>query len=553
MRAPKLLRIAIIGDFLHASRNGDVTDILVFLAKLRIVILLLAVSAGLAAADAHQLARDAARAARSGDYARAFLLYSQAAQLSPYSPYAALSRDMLSSAVRASQANLLPETSGGDGEGLDENLSDIISDEDLAEASKPLPPIKLNAKSERFDLRQRAPVRRLWEEVLQQYGLEVVFDESIRDAEPLPIHLDDVDYRTAIRALELSSNTVAYPVAENLVLVAPNSAETQTRLEPYAAVAIPLPYTLTTEEALEIANALRQALEIRAMMVDGVRRLMLVRDRYSRVLLAQLLAQELMNAPQDLVVEVLREVNRRSLYRYGINWMTTAPAIVFTTWMNNVLKPVEGVGYLAFGGNPMIGIGLSTVEAVAFMNRTDANTIYRAEARASSGKESTFKLGQRYPVVQQSYVRREGQQFRGAFFPQVQFEQLGFSMTVKPVVWRDSVTLDLKATIELLTGESVNGIPVFSNRETATRVRLDAGQTVAVAGLLSREEAVSLSGLAGLSQVPGIGALFRQTTTTKENTELLILITPRLIHQRPERGSTPTLYTGTATRFQAPL
>lgn len=559
--------MANLKKFLHASLHGNVTVVLVFPGNLRraayfrVTVLLLAAAMGLAGADAHQLARNAAQAARSGDYARAFMLYSQAAQLAPYSTYAAQSRDMLLAAMRADQLDLLTDgAASGAAEDADndipeDDLSDIISDEDLEEARKPLPPVQLAASDTRFHLQQRAPVKRLWEETLKRYGLDVVFDDAVRDGEPISLSLDDAGYREAIRALELVSNTIAYPVSESLVLVAPNDQNTQTRLEPYAAVAIHIPFALQVEDAQEIANALRQALEIRAMMVDGSRRLLLVRDRYPRVLLAQVLAHELMSAPQDLVLEVeLREVNRRSFHRYGINWTTDVPMILLTNWMNNTLRPVEGFNYLAFGGNPMVGIGLSTVEAVAFMNRGETRTLYRAEARASSGRESEFKLGQRYPVVQQSFLRAtQLNQAQGTFFPQVQFEQLGFSMTAKPVVWRDSVTLDLRVTIELLTGESVNGIPIFSNRETTTRVRLETGQTVAVAGLLSRDEAVNLSGLAGLSRMPGIGALFRQTSTTREETDLLILITPRLVHQRPVRGSTPALYTGTATRSLPPL
>lgn len=529
-------------------------------------------------ADARKLARDAARAARDGDYVRAFALYSQAAQQEPYSSYAAQSRAMLAAARREQQVSIAtasgtvtelpaafsdalgdlavdPDKSASNGEDNLDELTDIISPADLAETRQPLPPIQLEAGLQRTAIDTRAPRRRLWEEVLRSYGLEVIFDQSIRDEQPVVLELEDADYREAIRALELVTGTNAYVVTEKLLLVAPDDQNAQNRLEPTVAVAIPIPMVLRTEDATEIANALRQALEIRTVMVDGERRLLLLRDRYARVLLAQVLAEELMAAPQDVVLEIeLREVNHRSLNRYGIQWQTEFPVTLFRTWLNNRIRPVEGVSYLTFSSNPLVGIGIGASELVAFMSRNDARTLYRAELRTGSGKEAELNLGQQYPVIQQSFLTAPTSQ-PGAttFFPQVQFRQLGASFKATPTIWRDVVTLDFQATVELLTGESVNGIPVFSNREVSTRFQLREGQTVAVSGLLARDEAVSLTGLAGLASLPGIGALFRQTTTQREETDLLILVTPRVLHPRSVRGSSPTIYTGTATRFLAPL
>ena len=309
-------------------------------------VLLLLIAMQLPAADARKLARDAAKAARSGDYVTAFSLYSQAARLEPHSSYDAQSRAMLSAANRSQQLGppSNPEEDAGDEADDLEDFSDFITDEDMAETRRPLPPLQLVSGDQRINLETRSPVKALWEEILRHYKLDVVFDDAIRDAEPISIELTGASYRDAIRLLELATNTIAYPVSESLLLIAPNDQNTQTRLEPNVAVAIQSPLAMTTEDAQEIANALRQALEIKALMVDGARRVMLVRDRYARVMLAQALAAEILSSPQDVILEIeLREVNKRNLTRYGINWATNFPALVFTSWMNNTLSPVEGL------------------------------------------------------------------------------------------------------------------------------------------------------------------------------------------------------------------
>jgi hypothetical protein len=534
---------------------------------LRVLVVILLLASALLAGEAENLAREAAKAARAGDYLQAFTLYSRAAQISPYGTYANQSRAMLAAAASQEQvrigstsASALPQPPVPQNAvaGSEESaLLGLIDSEAMAETRRLLPPIRLEADRASHDLALSAPSQKLWEEVLKRYGLDVVFDDSVKDAEPVRLEIANAGYREAIRALELVTNTIAIPVGEKLLLVSTNSANAQIQLEPTAAVAIPVPQAIANEDATEIANAIRQALEIRTVMVDATRRILLLRDRYSKVLTAQVLAEELLSYPQDVVLELeFREVTRRSFNRYGINLPTSFPITVFTNWMNNVVRPVEGfTNFITFGGGAsVVGIGIASAEAVAFMSRTDSKTIYRAEIRGNSGKETVFNLGQEYPILRSSFISGPTQQpGSSVFFPQVDFKQIGFAVKAKPVVWRNTVTLDLNVSVSLLTGESSNGIPVLANREATTRLQVEDGQQIAVAGLLVKEEARSLTGLAGLNQLPGIGALFRQTSTTKDETEVLVVIRPRILQPRSPRLASPVWWTGTATRFVAPL
>ena len=534
-----------------------------FLVAMRALILLFILAGCCLAGEAERLAHDAAKAARAGDYVRAFSLYSRAAQLSPYSTYSQQSRAMLAAAASNEQvrfgpsASRTPEAPPTEARGQQEALLGSIDAETLAATRRPLPPIHLEATDAVRDIHETATAKKLWETVLKGYGLDAVFDESVQGTAPVRLNLDGANYRQAIHALELVTNTIAIPVSENLLLVATNSANAQTQFEPAAAIAIPLPQAIANEDATEIANTVRQALEIRTVMVDASRRLLLIRDRYAKVLAAQALCEELFGYPQDVVLEVeFREVTRRAMDRFGLNLPTSFPVRVFTTWLNNRITPAEGfLNYLSFGGGAsLVGIGIASSEAVAFMSRSDSKTIYRAEVRGSSGKESTLSLGQEYPILKSSFLSGPTQQpGSSVFFPQVDFKQIGFQVKAKPVVWRNTVTMDLTVSVSLLTGESSNGIPVLSNRETTTRLRMENGQLIAVAGLLRKEEAQNLSGLAGLSQMPGIGALFRQTTNVKEDSEVLILIQPRVVQNRSGRMASTGWWTGTSTRFLAPL
>ena len=88
-------------------------------------------------------------------------------------------------------------------------------------------------------------------------------------------------------------------------------------------------------------------------------------------------------------------------------------------------------------------------------------------------------------------------------------------------------TLDLQ--LRTLLGQSLNGIPVISNREFQGSLTLEDGQPAVVAGEVDHTEQRSMNGIPGLGAIPGLNQIM--TSNNKEDTEdeLLIVITPRVI------------------------
>jgi type II secretory pathway component GspD/PulD (secretin) len=113
--------------------------------------------------------------------------------------------------------------------------------------------------------------------------------------------------------------------------------------------------------------------------------------------------------------------------------------------------------------------------------------------------------------------------------------------------------LDLETEFKVITGQSVNGIPIISNRKLATKVRMREGESAVVAGLLTSNEARSIAGIAGLGEMPGLGALFRQTNKSDQTSEVLLVIKPTLLSLPPGEFVTHTIFTGSETRPLTPL
>jgi hypothetical protein len=124
-------------------------------------------------------------------------------------------------------------------------------------------------------------------------------------------------------------------------------------------------------------------------------------------------------------------------------------------------------------------------------------------------------------------------------YPGSEYLDLGVKVKATPSLHENNeVTLQLEFEIRALSGSSVNGIPIITNRTVAQTVRLKENEPSMIAGLLDREETKSLSGIPGFARLPGVGYAFGQRTTSMTETELLIVVTPRRMsdHIRESRA-----------------
>src|SRR6266404_3855330 len=129
-------------------------------------------------------------------------------------------------------------------------------------------------------------------------------------------------------------------------------------------------------------------------------------------------------------------------------------------------------------------------------------------------------------------------------YPGSEYEDIGIKIKATPQLHdTKEVTLQLEFEIKSLSGSSINGIPVISNRTVTQTVRLKEDETSLITGLLSDNETRTLSGIPGLAQLPGVGYAFGTRSNSFTNDELIFLITPRRV--RSPFHESKTIYAGT--------
>ncbi|RVD55455.1 type II and III secretion system protein family protein [Mesorhizobium sp. M2D.F.Ca.ET.185.01.1.1] len=137
-----------------------------------------------------------------------------------------------------------------------------------------------------------------------------------------------------------------------------------------------------------------------------------------------------------------------------------------------------------------------------------------------SGETASFNAGGEVPIRS---VNAQGE-------VEIQFKQFGVNLNFTPVVLDDGkIHIKLAPEVSDLTGFTPAGDPIFTNRKLATVVDLRDGQSFAVGGLLSSKNTRLQDQVPWLGQVPIIGALFHNSSTQKEETELVVIVTPYLV------------------------
>jgi type II secretory pathway component GspD/PulD (secretin) len=112
--------------------------------------------------------------------------------------------------------------------------------------------------------------------------------------------------------------------------------------------------------------------------------------------------------------------------------------------------------------------------------------------------------------------------------PEFQFEDLGITLKLTPQILRsDAVSLALDMKVEALAGSSIDNIPILNNRAMNSTITVPAGHTAMLATLVSSSEMKDLTGLPGLSELPGFQGTDQDRQ--KSSTELLITITPHIV------------------------
>lgn len=499
----------------------------------------------------------AEKAEKQGDLVRAWTLYAQASALEPKNrKYAAKAAGLREVALE--RAQVVVQKTPLDLPPLDPSIVRSLTEDELVELRRLRMPAQLRPKAGRMGFRASGAVRAVTEQILKNCGIDVVFDSAFDATQQVKIGLDDASCAEAISALELLGGIFLVPISDSVAMVVRDTAEKRREQDPVAAVAIPLPEPVSVQEAQEAGRNVQQMFEIQKFAIDGARRVALMRDRVWKIRDAQLVFLQLMTRRPEVYVDVeLVQIANQRDTRYGLGIQAMTQLVNFGgLWNSPVSAPGGFNAFLTFGGGlSLFGFGITTAGIFASMTDTQATTVQSATLRSLDSQPAELLFGQRFPIQVQVYIG-EGANSPGAFAPppQIQFENLGLTLKITPRVHPGrEVTLAVESDFKVLTGASLNGIPVIASRNYQGQVRLKEGEWAVGAGLTDVSDSKGFSGIAGIAEIPGLGIALRDNTRSRANRDYVLLLKPRIVHTGPLDVATPPIWVGSETRPLPPI
>ncbi len=248
------------------------------------------------------------------------------------------------------------------------------------------------------------------------------------------------------------------------------------------------------------------------------------------------------------------EVQRTQLKHFGINLQSLVSAHGFafgllsgrgTLLSSQLSSPGDGNtgGIVRNANDNALSAGLTRgtvdVDSVidALENQGLVTILAEPNLTALSGKSASFLAGGEFPIPVLSDISTVT----------IEYKPFGVSLNFTPTVLsKDKISLLVNPEVSQLSDSSVslNGtsVPIVDTRRATTTVELGSGQSFTIAGLLKSNRSNSISQFPGLGDLPVLGALFRSHAFENDQTELVIIVTPYIVHgvDNPEALADPT-------------
>jgi general secretion pathway protein D len=377
------------------------------------------------------------------------------------------------------------------------------------------------------------PLRSVFDVISRASGVSFVFDKDVRADQRTTIVLRNAQVEDLIRLVLATNQLEQKLVNETTVLVFPNTPQ---KLREYQELVVKSFY-LANADVRQTANMIRTLVKTRDLFVDEKLNLLVIKDTPNAVRLAERLiaAQDLAEPEVMLQVEVL-EVGSTRLLELGIKYPDSV------AWSLQGAAGVPGVVSLPEWlnrGSELVQLRFSNPLLVLSLLQQDGSTSVLANPRirVKNKEKARIHIGNRVPVITTTAAAT------GGFVSEsVTYLDVGLKLEVEPLIYLDDevgikVGLEVSNIArEVRSAASSTLTYEIGTRNANTVLRLRDGETQVLAGLISDEDRRTAQRVPGIGDMPVLGRLFSQTRDNTTKTEIVLLITPRLVRTlaRPE-------------------
>jgi len=379
-------------------------------------------------------------------------------------------------------------------------------------------------------------LRNVFEVLQRTSGINFVFDRDVRADQRTTILLREASLEEAIRMVLLTNQLEHKVLNDNTVFVFPNTPQ---KLREYQELVVKGFY-LANADVKQTANMIRTLVKTRDIFIDEKISLLVIKDTPAAIRLAERLiaAQDLAEPEVMLEVEVL-EVSTSRLQQLGIRFPDSLAvsvqgaagipgSVTLREWRNR--------------NSDMVLLRFTDPLFLFSLRQQDGSTSVLANPRirVKNKEKARIHIGDRVPVITTTAAAT------GGFVSEsVTYLDVGLKLEVEPLIYLEDevgikVGLEVSNIVKEVRASAGSSLTYqIGTRNAATNLRLRDGETQVLAGLISNDDRRLADRVPGLGDLPIAGRLFSHTNDNTSRTEIVLLITPRLVRTlaRPDAAS----------------
>ena len=525
-----------------------------------------------------QLVQQSNQAHALGDMQKASALLRHALELDPKNEAAITHLKQLTEDLGQSPVGITSSTDAGLAGGRD------VEDTTIAAGA-----IVLEPSTDKRSFHQKMDAKQLVQTVFHSYGIEASVHESVQ-SRPVRLDVDDATFAEATHLVALLTNSFYEPLDPHRVIVARDSRENRTQFQRLQMETIYLP-GMTEKELTDVSNLARNVFDAQQSVAEPTAGTLTLRAPAKTMKAFNSTVAQLVDGRSQLDLNVkIIQLAHTSARETGTTFFQQTGVYNVYTEIQNILQQNQSAvqqiitsglvpnantlanqieilailvgsgqltgtpfnqGFLPFGGGLTQSIVSPQPATLTLtLNSSDTRTLEDLHMKLGDDQPGTLKVGTRYPIETASYSSvalpaslssLTGSSTTAQTIPQIQYEDLGLTLKATPRVMRsDDVAITLELKIESLGGSSLNNIPILNSQQFSGVLTLKAGETAVLLSDLSRQESRALSGLPGVSDIPGLQDV-SDVSRNQNVARLLILVTPSVIRDPKQLARGPML------------
>jgi general secretion pathway protein D len=398
------------------------------------------------------------------------------------------------------------------------------------------------------------------EQLAQMMKLNVLFDQQIANTMKvikITIELRDVTYPRALEMILKTNNLMYAQIDTRTVVIASDNPQQRSKYEPYAVRTFYIKNAAIEDVQKAITGALPASKAITAVKQLNA---LIVRDTPSNLELVENLINSLDKAKAEVLIDVnIYEVSRNNILQLGNQLVgeadATHPLGLTALGGINAERSILGLGARTFTGPLGFALGLPNSSVSFFQDKGKAKLLASTQVHVLDDQDQSIRIGQRVPIqtaTLPSYSNVSTAQQKqgaaqnginaadqllglggafGAGIPQIQYENVGLNIDMKPNVFEDEVQMKMKIDSTSLDRSTGTFTPSFNQRTMTTMARVKDGQTTMVAGVSQDEQSRQVKGVPFIGLIPILGRFFATPSTTNRQSDVIITVTPHILRR----------------------